>query len=199
VLKVISVRNNARVGVIRANMMFPAGRTYTFVMDPSVSKFKEIKACASLEVVGMEDFVESVYKIEVGLSAVEEPVVVTKLEEPVVEEPAVEEPVAEEPVIEEFVVPTPPPPEPVVDTTPLVVEPESPADNVAELEVLEPVEVYSEPELVELVEVVEEPEVMIFSCPYCDFEATKKVGALNHVRSKHLDNYAEYKERLGNV
>ena len=191
-LKVISVRNNSRVGVIRANMMFPAGRTYTFVMDPSISKFKEIKACNSLQVLVMEDFIETVYKIERGLSAVEEPVVAVKVEEepaPVEEEFFINPPV-EKAALEPVVVAPLPAPEPVVDTTPLVVELSPPAENVSELEVFEPVVVEPKPGV---------PEVIVFSCPYCDFSTEKKTGSLNHMRAKHPERYDEYKERLGNA
>lgn len=192
--KVIAIRNNSKVGVIRANLLFPAGRVVTIMMDTDTSRYKEIKACDVLRVVGVEDYVEpeltlfgSVPKIDVEKSAVVEPVVAAKVEEPpVVEDLFVEEPpvvkapsvVEEPPVVEQS------PPAPVVDTTPFVVPAEAPVEDVAELEVLETAPV---------------PDAQ-FSCPYCDsFVAAKKTGALNHVRSKHPAQYDEYKARLSNA
>lgn len=204
--KVIAVRNNSRVGVIRANLLFPAGKVATIMMDVETSRFKEIKACSALQIVGMEDYVDLDFAADMAaLKVTDESAVVPP--EPVTKEEASEAGAAlahhkaeereaseaaatlaeyehEQAAKEEA------PVEPVIDTTPVVVAAEDPPENVAELEVMEPV----------VEEEAEVPEVTAFDCPYCDaFSAPKKTGALNHVRSKHPDKYDEYKERLHNV
>jgi hypothetical protein len=177
VRKLITIRNNMKQGIIRANRLFPAGTVVVYDLDTSNSKFKEIKACSALKILKYEDIPpvsdEPVLKVKTPESEVVPPEPVIKVEEPVIEEPVVEEPVVE--------APPPPPPAPEVDTTPVVVKPEAPLPDVTELEVAETEDVAV---------------VVPVSCPYCDFTAPKKTGVFHHVRFKHPDNYEEYRERL---
>ena len=181
--KLITVRNNTKQSVIRANLLFPAGGVVQISLDTDTSKFKEIKACSSLKVLQYEDipltYEESVFKVDVDKSAVVPPEVSTKAEEPK-ESVVVEEVPAE--VVEAVVAP-PAPPEPEVDVVPVVVSPEKPLPDVAELEVSGAEEEKSEV-------------VSIISCPYCNFTSASKTGVFHHVRTKHPDNYEEYRERL---
>ena len=178
--KLITVRNNTKQSVIRANLLFPAGGVVQISLDTDTSKFKEVKACSSLKVLQYDDipltYEEAVLKVDVEKSAVVPPEVSIKVEEPVEVVDVPEAVVA--PVVE-----PPAPPEPEVDVVPVVVAPEKPLPDVAELEVAGAEEEKSEV-------------VTIISCPYCDFTSASKTGVFHHVRTKHPDNYEEYRERL---
>jgi len=184
VLKLITIRNDTKQPVIRANLLFPGGGVVRFVMDNTISKFKEIKACSSLKVVSIEDVPTESYeqppvlKVDVAKSVVVDPEPAVKEEESFVYDDSAPttEPVKAPPVAAA-------PPEPEVDVIPVVVSPEVPLPDVTELEVVEVAD--------------EESEVTIsYSCPYCDFSSAAKTGTFHHVRFKHPDHYEEYKERL---
>jgi hypothetical protein len=183
-LKVLTVENQTRQAVMRANKIFPSGVRCRFVFDVESRKFMEIKACAALKILEVEDYTleDTVLKIDETQSTVVPPVVVTKEEEPEESFLVEDEPVPE--VIEEteiVVIEEPSVPEPVVDVTPVVLSPDEPVPDVTELEVAE---------------VVEEDIKQGVSCPYCNFAAAKPMGTYHHVRLKHPEKYAEYKLRI---
>ena len=192
-LKVMTVQNMARYDVTRANLRFPPKRIVTFTIDDSTSKFKEVKACGSLKILQLEDYVEESYtpsfsppvlKVEESVSKVVPPVVAPKVEEAVVVE---ETPVQAVELIELFsdnvYNPTPiADPTPYLDTTPVVIAPEEDIPDVTELEVAEE----------------DEGAPKKFSCPYCDFNGIAQIGMYPHVKSKHPDKFEEYKIRVKN-
>ena len=186
--KLITIRNDTKSDVVRANLVFPAARTVMIAMDTNISKFKEIKACSALRVIKYEDIVadtdvQPVLKINVRKSDVAAPEPVFKDETPVESFVYEVESAAEEEVMEGEVIEPSVPAEPEVDVVPVVVTPEEPIPDTSELEVAGAEK--------------EEAEVTVsVSCPYCDFTSPAKMGTFHHVRTKHPDNYEEYKERL---
>jgi hypothetical protein len=181
VSKLITVQNNTKQGVIRANMLFPSKSVVQVPLDINTSKFKEIKACSALKILSIEDYEPqdyAVYKVDTEKSAVVVPEVSVKEEEPEPVEEIVVAPGKEPEPVEEIVIA-----EPEIDVVPVTVDADEALPDVTELEVEEG----------------KETTVIAISCPYCDFISTAKTGLFHHVRIKHPDNYEEYKLRFKNT
>jgi hypothetical protein len=200
-LKIITINNDSKSAVTRANRHFPAGSRVKIIYDVDTRKFKEISACANLKIIDMVDLPPAEGAVGMVVKVTEESAVVdpeVAIKDDITAEEAseagailahhkVEEREASE----------------AAATLAKYEKEEAARFAVLEAVALEKFEPVVEPPDAAELEVLEDTTKMIpknkqiKNCPYCDFTGVQ-AGLYLHVRKRHPDDYEEYKVRVKN-